>query len=378
MRRFYRFVFVMFVLAMCHPLKGETAQKQVPEVLSLGAAIVDHFFMISDEQLRTITLTAEKGTWAPIDYETLCTILKRNPDAFQIVPGGTAVNVMKGLSHFKHPCRVVGKIGSDDKGEFYLRMMRKLGIDAQLEEGKLPTGQSICFITPDAERTFLTYLGSSHSLTDMKLEDHLFEGVRLFHLEGFQLVDPDLTITALKKAKRAGMTISMDLANIEIVRRNKDFLLKILPKYVDIVFCNEQEAKELFGLPAKEACSALANFCEVAVVTMSERGCWTQSGNSLFYTPAFNVKAIDSTGAGDLFASGFLHGFLCEEPLQKCSWLGSLVSSYVVKVVGAEIPQALWKEIHDRIDSEDPFRTILHRKTPQAHQRSNLTKPQAA
>jgi sugar/nucleoside kinase (ribokinase family) len=337
-------------------LYAETPRK-TPEVLSLSAAIVDHFFLISEEQLRTITI--EKGTWAPIDHATLTEILERNPNISRMVTGGSGVNVIKGLAHFKHRCAVVGKIGSDDKGEFFLRNMRRAGVDSYLEQGKLPTGQAICFITPDAERTFRSYLGASHSLTDMQLKDEYFEGVKLFHVEGYQVVDPDLVLRSLKKAKEKGVMISLDLANVEIVRRNKEFLFQILPDYIDILFCNELEAKELTGLPPKEACSNLASLCQIAVVTMSERGCWTQSGKSLFYSPAFAVNALDSTGAGDLFASGFLHGYLTNEPLQKCAWLGCLTASYVVKMLGAEIPDQIWDEIHQRIEDEDPFKTSL-------------------
>lgn len=329
--------------------------RKTPEVLSLSAAIVDHFFLISEEQLRTITI--EKGTWAPIDHATLTEILERNPNISRMVTGGSGVNVIKGLAHFNHRCAVVGKIGSDDKGEFFLRNMRRAGVESFLQQGKLPTGQAICFITPDAERTFRSYLGASHSLTDMELKNEHFEGVSLFHVEGYQLVDPDLVTRSLKKAKEMGVTISLDLANVEIVRRHKEFIFQILPEYVDIVFCNETEAKELTGLPPKEACSNLASLCEVAVVTMSERGCWTQSGKSLFYSPAFAVNALDSTGAGDLFASGFLHGYLTNEPLQKCAWLGCLTASYVVKMLGAEIPDQIWDEIHKRVEEEDPFKT---------------------
>jgi len=354
----------MLVLVFLGTSLHANATRKTPEVLSLSAAIVDHFFLISEEQLRMIT--TEKGTWAPIDYPTLCRILERNPNISRMIPGGSGTNVIKGLTHFNHYCAIIGKVGSDEKGDFFLRSMRKLGVDTYMQQGRLPTGQAICFITPDAERTFRSYMGASHSLTDLDLEDKLFEGVTIFHIEGFQLVDCDLVLRALKKAKNAGVMVSMDLANREIVRRNKDFLLKILPEYVDFVFCNESEAKEITGLPAKEACTSLASFCEVAVVTMSQKGCWTQSGKSLFYTPAFAVNAIDTTGAGDLFASGFLHGVLTDEPLQKCAWLGSLVSSYVVKMVGAEIPDQIWEEIHKRVEEEDPFKmTFLHDKSDQ-------------
>ena len=337
-------------------LKAETPKK-TPEVLSLCSAMVDHFFLISEEQMHLFML--EKGTWAPIDYPTLCSILKNNPNASRMLPGGSGVNVIKGLAQLNHRCAALGKIGSDEKGEFFLRSLRKLGIATYMQEDKIPTGQAICFITPDAERTFCTYMGASHNLTEMQLDDSLFEGITLFHVEGFQLVDRDLLTRALNKAKKAGIQVSLDLGNHKIVQSNREFLLDILPEYVDFVFCNQAEARELTGLPPKEACTYLASLCEVAVVTMGERGCWTQSGKSLFYTPSFAVNAVDTTGAGDLFASGFLHGILADEPLQKCAWLGSLVASYVVGVVGSQIPDHMWEEIHKRIEKEDPFKTCL-------------------
>ena len=337
-------------------LKAETPKKPA-EVLSLSSAMVDHLFWISEEQMRLIA--PEKGTWASIDYPTLCSLLNKNPNISRMFPGGSGVNVIKGLVQLNHCGAILGKIGSDEKGEFFLNSLRKLGIDAYLQEEKLPTGQAICFITPDGEQTFRSYLGASYNLTEMQLDDSLFEGITIFHVEGYQLVDRDLVLRTLNKAKKAGVKISLSLANHKIVQSNHEFLLEVLPEYIDFIFCNQAEARELTGLPPKEACTSLASLCEVAVVTMGERGCWTQSGTSLFYTPSFAVKAVDTTGAGELFISGFLHGILTHEPLQKCAWLGSLVASYIVQVAGSQIPDHMWEEIHKRIEKEDPFKTCL-------------------
>lgn len=345
---------LLFVLlALTIPLKAEIASKRNPEVLSLSAAMVDHLFMVSEQELKTIT--NETGTWAPIDYPTLCGILESNPSVSKMVPGGSGVNVLKGLAQLNHACSVIGKIGSDEKGEFVLRGLKKLGIETLFQKGNLPTGQALCFITPDAQRTFRSYLGASHSLADMKIDPKIFEGVKIFHIEGYQLVDRDLVVRALKQAKKSGLKISMNLSNVEIVRRHKDFLKDILSKYVDMVFCNESEAKALTNFSSKRACTALSSYCEVAVVTMSDHGCWTQKGKTLFYSPAFAVNAVDRTGASDLFVSGFLHGLLNDEPLQKCAWIACLVSSYVVKMVGAEIPDPVWDEIKLRMTEECPF-----------------------
>ncbi|QVL56935.1 MAG: adenosine kinase [Simkaniaceae bacterium] len=333
---------------------GKSYDPEIPEqyeVLSLSAAIIDHYYFITDEELKS--MTNEKGSWAPIDRETLSSILDKNESVSKMVTGGSGANVIKGLAQLGERCALIGKVGNDEKGEYYSRKLRDWGISPIFEKGSLPTGQAICLITPDGERTFRTYLGASHSLTDLKFDKELLhDKVRLFHIEGYQLVDRDLVIRTLKIAKESGVLISLDLANVEIVRRNKEFIQDILKKYIDIVFCNAREGKALTGLGASEACDKLADLCDVAVVTMSERGSWVRKGDMKIYMEALEVNAIDSTGAGDLYASGFLHGYLNGYSLKRCAWLGSLVSSHVVKRIGAEIPNTVWEEIRQIVSDE--------------------------
>lgn len=351
MKRLRPILFTLFLMLTAGSLRAEApVSAKEYGVLGLSAAIIDHYFFITDEQLQS--MTSEKGGWAPIDYPTLSSILEKNKGAAKMIPGGSGANVIKGMRQLGQECAVIGKIGSGDKGEYYAQKMKDLGIVPLLEKGPLPTGQAVCLITPDGERTFRTYLGASHSLSDLSFDHKIFKKVRLLHIEGYQLVDPDLVIRTLKLAKKAGVMISMDLANAEIVRRNKEFIHNILDKYVNILFCNEREAKELTGLLASEACDKLATFCDVAVVTMSERGSWARSGDEKVYMEALSVNTIDTTGAGDLYTSGFLHGYLQGESLRKCAWMGALISAQVVKRIGAEIPQAIWEEIRSTILEE--------------------------
>ena len=351
MKRLRPILFTLFLMLTVGSLSAEVlVSAKEYGVLGLSAAIIDHYFFITDEQLQS--MTSEKGGWAPIDYPTLSSILEKNKGTAKMLPGGSGANVIKGMSRLGQKCAVIGKVGSDDKGDYYAQKMKDLGIVPLLEKGDLPTGQAICLITPDGERTFRTYLGASHSLSDLSFDHKIFEKARLFHIEGYQLVDPDLVIRMLKHAKAAGVIISMDLANVEIVRRNKEFIHNILDKYVNILFCNEREAKELTDLLASEACDKLATFCDVAVVTMSERGSWTRSGDEKVYMEALSVNTLDTTGAGDLYTSGFLHGYLQRESLRKCAWMGAYVSAQVVKRIGTEIPQPIWEEIRNAILEE--------------------------
>jgi sugar/nucleoside kinase (ribokinase family) len=338
-------ILALFSTILLGSLEAEEENKY--QILSLSAAIIDHLVFVEEDQLPS--LANEKGGWAPIDYETLCMYLDIIKEKSYTSPGGSGVNVLKGLSQLGHKCAVVGKVGSDEMGDHFIRELEKKGIASFLERGALPTGQAICFITPDGQRTFRSYLGASHSLTDLELKPSLFENITLFHIEGYQLVDPDLVTRALKLAKKSNIKISIDLASAEIVKRYKGYIYDILGQYVDIVLCNQDEAQELTGLPPKEACSALSSLCSVSVVTMGEKGCWTQSGETQLFTPAFVVDPIDTTGAGDYFASGFLNGVLKGLSLQSSALQGALVASYVVLEVGTEICENSWEEIKIRL-----------------------------
>lgn len=349
-----RVLFLILCLLIHLGAYGSSYNPKIPteyEVLSLSAAIIDHYYFITDDHLKSIT--DEKGGWAPIDRKTLFSILDKNEGIPKMVSGGSGANVMKGLSQLGEKCAIIGKVGDDEKGEYYSKRLRDYGVDLIFEKGSLPTGQAICLITPDGKRTVRTYLGASHSLTDLKLDRALLNNkVRLFHIEGYQIVDRDLVMRSLKIAKESGVTISIDLANVEIVRRNKEFIKEILKEYVDIVFCNQKEAEVLTGKKACEACDILGTFCDIAVVTMSERGAWARSRGSKVYMEAFEVNPIDATGSGDLYASGFLYGHLNGYSLKRCNWLGLLVSSHVVRRIGAEIPSSVWEEIRQMVLDE--------------------------
>ncbi len=333
----------LILLTLFSPL---IAEDQI-EVLSLSSVIIDNYFMVSDKELRSVA--SEKGSWTPIDYAALRGVLDNNQNSFKLSLGGSGLNLIKAMARLGNKCAVVGKVGDDEIGRYYQKSLAAQGIVTHFTEEPLPTGQALCFITRDGERTFLTYLGASHSINKLPLDPKLFKGIKIFHIEGYQLVDADLVIQALKLAKAAGVKISIDLGNKRIVRRQKAFIRKILSKYVDIVFANESEAKELFGPTASDSVTSLAALCDIAVVTIGEKGAWVQQGKNKRLVPACKVTPLDTTGAGDLFAAGFLHGILHKYPIDKAARLGALLASYTVKVVGVNLPEAVWIEIEGRM-----------------------------
>lgn len=339
---------IFCVLNTLNLFSSANSNKQAYEVIGIGSAFMDYIIKINDEDLEKMNYP--KGSWGCIDQKNFKKVIHQKENNVITSPGGSGGNVIKGLANLGQKCAVLGKVGEDEEGVLYLKCMENLAVTSLMQKTKIPTAQAICFITPDGQRTMRS-LGSEKDINvDIDLDKSVFSNIKLLHLEGYQLYNAKLFEKSIEYAKKNGAKVSMDLASVEIVKEFKDDLLNILPKYVDIIFANENEAFELTHLNPQEACDFLATFCDVAVVTMGDKGSWAKSGKVKFYTPALSVDdAIDSTGAGDLFASGFLHGYLDNEPLQRCSWIGSLVASKVVQIYGTEIPKDVWAEINQNV-----------------------------
>jgi len=327
-------------LALHLPLLGNPVSY---DILGIGSAFVNYILKVNEEDLTS--LKYDKGSSGSIEYNSLQSLLNNNNKQLQCSSfGGSGANVIKGLAKLGQRCAMLGNIGSDDKGLFYLKSLKDLEITPLLQEGVLPTGQAICFITPDGETTTRSYSGASKEPFDVN--EKIFHKVKLFHIEAYQLKNRQFLQNALDLAKKQDAKISLDLSDVALVKCYKDDLLNIIPKYIDILFANESEAFELTHLPPQEACDFLGTLCEVVAITMGDKGSWVKSGKIKFYTSAMNVVTVDTTGAGDLFASGFLHGYLNNKPLLTCAWIGSYVASKVVQIYGTNIPDSMWEEIY--------------------------------
>lgn len=332
------------LLSLCvYPIASLLSVPANYDILGLGSAFINYILKVNEEDLTSLKYT--KGSYDSIEYHSLQFLLKTNDKHLHSSScGGSGANVIKGLAKLGQRCAVLGNVGSDDKGFFYLKSLKDLEITSLLQEGVLPTGQAICFITPDGEKTTRSYLGAAKE--PIKVNEKIFHKIKLFHIEAYQLQNRQFLQEALELAQKQGAKISLDLSSIELVKRYKDDLLNIIPKYIDIVFANEAEAFELTHLPPQEACDFLGTLCEVVAITMGDKGSWIKSGKIKFYTSSINVNALDTTGAGDLFASGFLHGYLNNKPLQVCAWIGSYVASKVVQTYGVNISDDVWEEIY--------------------------------
>lgn len=314
--------------------------------IGLGNALVDVLSVLkSDELLEKLSLP--KGSMQLIDKDLSAKIQEEiKGGETHLVTGGSASNTISGLAALGAPCKFIGKTGEDETGVFFRSDMEKHGVKTHIVKSDLPTGVCVSLVSPDSERTMATCLGAASTLTGNDFKQEWFEGVDLCHIEGYLVQNTQMIEAAMKMAKKAGAKVSLDLASYNVVEENLDFLRRAVKEYVDIVFANEEEAKSFTGTDPEKAADIIAEMCDIAVVKLGKRGSIVKKDGKSYRIDCLpNVKAIDTTGAGDLFASGFLYGLHQGYDMERCGRIGALVSGNIVQVVGSKLCEEKWAEI---------------------------------
>lgn len=316
------------------------------KVLGMGNALVDVLAVVEDDTILQ-RLGLPKGSMQLIDSERFKNISEEiNKIETSIVAGGSASNTIVGLANLGVETGFIGRIGKDFFGNYYKKDLDKHHVKSHLTEVDEPSGVASTFILPkDGERTFATYLGAAALLNadDLKIED--FRGYDYFYIEGYLVQSYDLIKRAITLAKEAGAKVILDMASYNIVDASRDFLLDIIPPYVDIVFANEEEAKSLLNMAPEEAVSELAKITDIAIVKTGAKGSLIQRGDEKIAIPAHKVNSIDTTGAGDLYAAGFLYGLLNNQPLKVCGEMGTILAANVIQVIGPKIKDEQWNSL---------------------------------
>lgn len=320
-----------------------------PDVLGIGAPVIDYIIEIDEEFLENVP--GAKAGMVPVDHQTLKKLLSESKKDPMLFLGGSSANTIRGLANFGHHCAFIGKIGADLAGKKFLEEMSVLGISTSyILPSETPTAQVLCLITPDRERTMRAFLGASQMMSENDLHHNMFNDVRLVHIEGYLMLNKPVIQKAMEMAKEAGAKISFDLGSFEVVEKNRDKLVEYLSRYVDIVFANRDEIMTLTKLDPEKGCKVLRDICETVVVLLGKEGCIVGHGFEQKHYPAFPVhEPLDTTGAGDMFASGFLHGYLTGKSFEECAHYGALAGEAVVKVMGVDISPGEWLEIRKRM-----------------------------
>jgi sugar/nucleoside kinase (ribokinase family) len=322
-------------------------------IMGIGSALVDILVKAGDAFVERTGVP--KGGMVYFDPPTIDRVLQQADGTPQVVPGGAACNTIAGVARLGGETRFLGKCGQDEFGDLFESELARSGVDTLLVRAATPTGRVLSLITPDSQRTMLTFLGASAEMVRDEIPPAHFEGCALALIEGYLVYNRDLFRYAMQCAHRASARIVLDLASFTVVEENHQDLKSIISQYVDILIANEDEARAFTGLENEfDALQAMAAQAELAVVKLGARGSMiAHEGQILTIPPLVGDGVVDTTGAGDLWASGFLYGLVREMPLAQCGRLASLCGFEVCRAIGASIPEEGWQRIR-RLAAHNP------------------------
>ena len=321
------------------------------KIIGLGNALVDVLATLDDDDVL-VEMDLPKGSMTLIDEDKLQKINECfSQMKTHLATGGSAGNAVRGMAQLGAATGFIGKIGNDSYGNFYRDSLLNRGTEAMLLlSDTLPSGVASTFISKDGERTFGTYLGAASTLRAEELSLEMFKGYAYLFIEGYLVQDHDMILRAIELAKEAGLQVCLDMASYNIDAGDLEFFSLLVNKFVDIVCANEEEAKAFTGEEPEEALDIIAKMCSIAIVKIGSRGSLIRKGTEEVRVEAIPVgKVVDTTGAGDFFAAGFLYGLTCGYSLEKCGKIGSILSGEVIQVIGAELPAGKWGKIKEEI-----------------------------
>jgi len=324
---------------------------KLPAVLGIGNALVDVINSLSDETVLD-KFGLPKGSMTLVDDKLSATIYEETKfDKREITTGGSAANTIHALANLGGNCGYLGKIGKDKLGDVFEKEFKRKSIKTHLFYSEKDTGRVMSLVSPDSERTMATYLGAAADLNPNELNAEIFMGYEYLYLEGYMVNDHDLFENIIDLARSAGLKIALDLSSFNVVEANLDFLKELVTEKVDIVFANEEEAASFTGKQPEDALDSIAGMCEIAVVKIGKQGSFIKRGTEKVKIGTIQAKAIDTTGAGDSYAAGFLYGITKGFSLKKNGQIAALVSGKVVEVMGAKLPEFVWPGILMEIDN---------------------------
>ncbi len=321
------------------------SSNKTPYIIGVGAALMDIILLESEEFITKHNIT--KGGMDLVGAERADELLGASNNSAKLVPGGSACNTTIGLAQLCGKATFVGTNGDDELGRDLEKAITSNGATPQLETISTPTGRVLSVITPDAERSMLTYLGAAAESSPESFTAETFRGADMVHVEGYLLFNEKLIRAVLQAAKDANVPVSLDLASFTVVDANPTLVKELVREYVTVLLANEDEARSYTGSDDDaEALKILAEDVPVAVRKVGKRGSFISiNGEVTTVAPYGEGGAIDTTGAGDLWASGFLFGLINGKDTAECGRIASMCGYEVCQVEGAHIPADKWAEI---------------------------------
>lgn len=320
-------------------------EKDKKLIVGVGSALVD---ILAHEEEDFLKKTgAVKGGMTYVSKEFIEKTLSLSSKPPSLVPGGSACNTIVGVGKLGGIARFIGKCGNGEMGQFFENDLKRQNVEPSLLRSDSPTGRVLSIITPDAQRSMFTHLGAAAETMPQDITQNFFTNAAIVHIEGYLIHNPDLILKVLETARQSGARISLDLASFNVVQESHKLVRHIVESFVDILIANEDEARAYTGHKDEvHAIRALSENAEIAVLKVGERGSFIACGNQIVpIQPKTGAAVIDTTGAGDLWAAGFLYGLVNGYALERCGELGSACGYEVCQVVGANIPETGWERI---------------------------------
>lgn len=323
------------------------------KILGIGNALTDLLAVLpSDKDLRTADLL--KGGMELIDEDKLAELTALlKPFETVLTAGGSAANTVTGLARLGISCGFIGKIGHDKYGTLYRKELTRNGVTPLLLRGDKPSGCAVTIITPDGERSFGTYLGAAATFTADELDGEKFAGYDLLHIEGYLVQNPALIVKAVRLAKEKTMRVSLDLSSYNVVKNHLPLFHELLA-YTDIVFGNEKEMAAYTNRSPEEGARQLAEPDKIVVLKQGAKGSFVCRGKEAYPIGIQPGRRRDTTGAGDLYAAGFLYGISEKYPLDTCGKIGALLAAGVIENIGPRMSDEQWNKIKLKVRSLSP------------------------
>ena len=316
-------------------------------VIGIGNALTDVLVNLRNEDVLHNHNIA-RGSMSLVDSELQSQISKEVaelPHALSL--GGSADNTIRAMARLGSEVGFIGKVGHDNTGDRFEQALHNLGIEGKIFRGESPSGKCISLVSPDGERTMLTHLGAAAEMHAEDISPEIFDGYDCLYIEGYLVQEHSLIETAIRTAKEQGLQVAIDLASFNVVEKNLEFLRGIVAKYIDIVFANEDEARVFSG--EEEPINALqyiSEMCDLVIVKIGTKGALIKHKGEVIHIGIMAAaKRVDTTGAGDFYAAGFMFG-LCEGlSLRQCGTIGAITAGKVIEVVGPTLGEEAWAEI---------------------------------
>lgn len=316
-------------------------------VIGIGNALTDMLVNLRTDSVLSRYKLA-KGSMSLVDAKLQTEISKSVAGLpYSLSLGGSAGNTIRAMARLGCNVGFIGKVGQDTTGDFFVQALENLGVEPFIFRGRERSGKCVSLISPDGERTMVTHLGAALELSAEEIVPEIFRAYDCLYVEGYLVQDHTLIEKAAKTAKECGLQVAIDLASFNIVEENLEFLRRLVREYVDILFANEDEAKTFTGeAEPLNALQAISEICRLSIVKIGTKGALIKNGGEVVHVGIMAAaKRVDTTGAGDFYAAGFLAGLCDGLSLRQCGTIGAITAGKVIEVVGTTFGEEGWEDI---------------------------------